>query len=237
MGVKMKIAVVDDEGKWREKACKCIRANISEKDTRIDRYSSGIEFLHQKQKYEIVFVDVEMPEMDGFSVVKECQRENPDSILIILTMHTELSRKGYVVNAFRYIDKLEMETEIKEALFSAEKRLQRNKMISVNAVNLGKLQLVIKDFMYIETVKRNVQIHTIDNQYICRENMNDMEKILEKAGFFRCHKSYIVNLDAIQKIDHSQVNLINGEKVYVSSRKYQELKKRYLYRKYEYANS
>ena len=235
----MRIAVVDNEKEWRIKAYQQIKKYFSRRqlEVNIDVYASGEQFIRKDEQYEMVFADIEMPGMEGFAMAQEYNRMNPHYTLMILTTHTEMSRKGYKVNAFRYIDKMYMEAEIQESLTAALKKMKRNETITVNVINVGNMKVVIKDILYVETNKRNTQLHTIDNEYTCGVNISDMEDMLKSAGFFRCHKSYIVNLDAIKNFDNIFVYLMDGSKLFVSARRYVELKRQYLQRRYEEANS
>ena len=89
----MKLAIVDDEVYWRDIVLKEIQ-KYSGYEFCIEVFSSGIDFLESEQAFDIVFVDVEMPEKDGFQVLKEYRQKYSESICIILTTHVELSRKG-----------------------------------------------------------------------------------------------------------------------------------------------
>lgn len=235
----MKIAVVDDEKEWRVKAYQQIQKYYEQQQTKaeIHAYASGEAFIRHGKQYDILFADIEMPGMDGFGMADTYNRMNHGYTLMILTTHTEMSRKGYMVNAFRYIDKMNMEMEIQEALEAAEKKMKRNEALTVSVINLGNMKVVIKDILYVETTKRNILLHTVDNEYTCNGNLSEMEEVLKGAGFFRCHKSYIVNLDAVKTFDNVFIYLMDGSKVYVSARKYVELKRQYLQRKFETANS
>ena len=102
----MVIAVLDDEVFWRGKAIESIRTVLGD-DTVIEQYDSGEKFLSENKQYDIVFYDIDMGtgRLDGFQVCCEYSKMYPDSCSIILTSYTQYARKGYVVNAFRYIDK------------------------------------------------------------------------------------------------------------------------------------
>lgn len=232
----MKIAIIDDEKRWRDEVSKQLlklyKINISE----LNVYKSGAEFLASHKEYDLVFMDIEMPELDGFETAIQYREIVPQAILIILTTHTELSRKGYLINAFRYIDKCKLEEELMEALTSAQKLLDRNQSITVNVVNLGEICLRLTEILYIETEKRNVLIHTKNANYISNQSMSELEQKLDSFGFFRSHKSYLVNLDKIKNFDRQNIYFQNEDQAMVSIRKYTELKKRYLERRFEYAN-
>ena len=104
----MNIAIVDDESCWRETAQKVINNYTGDKD-RIEMFSSGMEFLKKDKYYDVVIMDVEMPDLNGFETITEYNKSNKSSIVIILTTHLDCARQGFLVNAFRYIDKLNMQ--------------------------------------------------------------------------------------------------------------------------------
>lgn len=233
----MKIAVVDDEEVWQENIIKELERFYMGKEIRIEAFASGEAFLNRREEYELVLLDVEMGGMDGFETAMQYKNDNSGSMIIILTTHTELSRRGYLVDAFRYIDKRHMSEELEEALGAVEKRLQRKQKICVHMVNHGELYLMLQDIFYIETVKRNVLIHTAKSDYLCSDNISDLEKRLQDRGFYRCHKSYLINLDEVRNFSRTDAYMTDNSRAMVSTRKYAELKKKYLARKFEYANS
>ena len=230
----MKIAIVDDELYWHNEAetiiCQCV-------DAEIDNYSDGKEFLLSTKKYDVVFMDIEMPSMDGFDTIKKARELNLESIYIIMTTHSEMSRKGYLVNAFRYIDKQNMKEEVPEAINSANIILDNDRKISVNVIGKGLLDINLSNILYIETEKHRVLVHTNNDVVRCGDSMIELENKLLKDNFYRCHNAYIVNLDAVNKIEKTYTILKNGEKVEISRRKYQEFGNRYLERRFNCANA
>lgn len=231
----MRIAIVDDEEIWRKKAANVIKKYLQE-EAAICNYSSGDALLETNEEYKIVILDIEMQGKDGFDTALEYKVSYPDAIIIMLTTHLELMKKGYVVDAFRYVDKINMDEEMKEAMTSARKLLERDNVIQINVVNTGSIPVVLKDIIYIETEKRKVLVHTYDTIYECSDSIGSLEQKLPERFFFRCHKSYIVNMDAIKKLENVFVHMADGNKAMVGVKKYATLKKKYIQRKYEYAN-
>ena len=99
----MKIAIVDDERIWLEKIHNYVKQYFAKMEVLVKSFSSGEGFLNSRDDYQIVFMDIEMPGQDGFSVLQEYRKNHDVSLFIILTTHIEMSRQGYKVEAFRYM--------------------------------------------------------------------------------------------------------------------------------------
>lgn len=231
----MRISIVDDDPKWLERIQNEIMCYDDDKEMEIDVFLSGEEYLKREEQYDISFIDIEMPGIDGFETISRARKYNPNGLYVILTTHVEMSRKGYVVNAFRYLDKMKLE-EMQETIESARIVLGRNEKIEVNVIGEGVRKLTLKNIIYIETEKHYVLIHTKHGIIKCSDTMQDMDKILPSNWFNRCHHAYIVNLDEISDIKEKIVYLSNGDDIDVSDRKMGQFKKAYLNREYECAN-
>lgn len=231
----MKIAIVEDHEKWRVNIKKFIEKYPWKKQPQIDVFTSGEEFYNQRG-YDIVFLDIEMNQMDGFETARLYKENNENAVIIFLTIHTELSRKGYLVNAFRYIDKANLREELDEALKAIEDLQYRNQMISFHVLNMGLIYIKARDILFIETDKRNTIIHTKEQEYTSNRGIDELEKELIGIGFFRSHKSYLVNLENIYQFDKIYIYFKNGSKAMVSTRKYTELKEKYMEQKFKTAN-
>ena len=233
----MRIAIVDDEMHWKKAAEQVVSKHYSNVEVKVDTYESGEQYLDSKIQYDISFVDIEMSGIDGFETIEKARVYNPDGIYIILTTHTEMSRKGYLVNAFRYIDKIKLVDEMTEAMQSAELILGRNKKIEVNIIDVGLGKIVLKDITYIETEKHYILIHTKEKDIRSSNTMKEMEELLDDKWFFRCHNSYIVNLDEIASVDKKIIYLKNGNDIDIAQRKAADFNKAYLRRQFECGNA
>lgn len=233
----MRIAIIDDEMIWRDSIKKAVLDIFNEEMVDIDIYKNGRDYLDSKVCYEITLVDIEMPEIDGFETIKRAREYNEDGVFIILTTHLEMSRKGYLVNAFRYVDKVHLKSELTEAIKSAEVLLGRNERIQVNVIGDGPRELVLKDIVYIATEKHYILVYTKNGLIRCNNTMAEMEGVLKEEWFFRCHNAFIVNLDEIVNIKDTIIYMSNGDDLDVSKRKYRKFKKLYIDRQYSCSNA
>ena len=231
----MKIAILDDELIWQEKVSQIIKNNeFQEAKNIVDLYSSGEEYLEKEEIYDVTFVDIEMPGIDGFETIRRARKYNANGIYIILTNHIEMSRKGYMVNAFRFLHKYSLEEEIKEALDSVNIILRRNDVICLNIIGYGERNIVLKDIVCFETKKKHyVIIHTKEGELRCSNTMTEIENLLQNTWFYRCHQGYIVNLDEIKSIEKRIIYLSNGQDIDIAYRKVTECRREYMKRLYE----
>lgn len=232
----MRIAIVDDQEKWRVCVEELIKKHYGQDTPQIDQFDCGENF-YDKDEYDVVFMDIEMSGMDGFETAKRYKQNNEDALILFLTTHVELSRRGYMVNAFRYIDKACIVEEVEEALCSIDELPKKDRMIAFHVVNMAEMHIRVRDILFVETEKRNIIVHTAECDYISNRGIDEVEKELKDCGFFRCHKSYLVNLERVRKIDRVYAYFGNGTKAMISTRKYMEMKERFFVYNSMIANS
>lgn len=220
----MKIAVVEDEEFWRERVQDEIRMFWRNEDTEIIIYASGEEFLENPDFYEIVFMDVELGGEDGLTAGRKYKRIYPESILIILTTHSEWCSKGYQAEAFRYLIKSNFKEEIQEALAGTELKLLQQKVLTFHVVSVCDVKLRCRDILYIETYKRNLVVHTVEKDYECAGNITEYAEIMKIFGFYHVHRSYLVNVEWIGDFTRKKVILKNDTEIDISIHRYNNFK-------------
>lgn len=226
----MKIAIVDDEKFWRDRASKMVQEHFRGHELEIDEYESGVKFLKDVKYYDIVIMDIEMPGLNGFQTIAEYRKDFVKTVVMILTTHMEISNIGYLVNAFRYINKENIVEELTEALQSVTRIMEVYDTVSLNVVGLGGILVMIRDILFVETKKRNIVVYTENNEFECSNSLTSIENQLELSGFYRSHKSYLVNLDRIKKFDKQNIYFSGNRIAFLSAHKYAELKERYMAR-------
>ena len=221
----MRIAICDDEALCREQTLEAIKHCRIHVDMRVESFGDGREFLKavQKQPYDLVFLDIEMPELDGIALAKRLRNLHKDVPIVFLTSHIEYALVGYEVNALRYLTKPIDPTKLQEVLNCVVKKLQSQRTLWIKT-DLCEKKLPIKDILFMEAQNQNVLICTKDETYAVRYNLGDYEKELREDGFFRIHRGYLVSLEHIQGIGKGQLTLDEGTQLPISRNKEKELK-------------
>ncbi|MBR1773816.1 MAG: response regulator transcription factor [Eubacterium sp.] len=202
----MRIAVCDDEEKFRNQARDMVDKLAGSLDVVVDAYSDGNQLLaaFDKKPYDVLFLDIEMPAMDGITLAKKL-RERSDSIYIVfLTGHVEYALEGYEVNALRYLTKPVQEEKLREVLRFVMDQNTSKKQLMIKEDG-EELLLNIADIIYFEAQNQYVMIYTEDGEHLIRYNIGDFEEQLKKDGFFRTHRGYLVSLAKVKKLVKNEV--------------------------------
>lgn len=221
----MRIAVCDDEQKFIDDFKRITDKLYPSLDMVVDTFSDGAELLKSFgfRAYDLVFLDIEMPEMDGITLAEKLRETSDEVSIVFLTGHIEYAVKGYEVNALRYLTKPADEQKVKDVIERVLKKLGDVKMLWIKT-DEGEVKLRLSDILFIESQNQNVLISTAEDSYSVRGNMNDYEKRLEQEGFFRIHRGYIVSLARVSRLSGKEVVMEDGTTLPVSRSKEARLK-------------
>lgn len=221
---KVRIAICDDEVQCRTQAFTAIR-NCMPGDALVDPYKDGKSFLQafSKKPYDLVFLDIEMPEMDGITVARQLRQLHKDVPIVFLTSHIEFALDGYEVNALRYLTKPINLTKLREVLAYVAGQMQERRVLWIKN-DWTEEKVHINDILFMEAQNQNIAIHTKKTDYTVRYNLSDYENELKEDGFFRIHRGYLVALGHIKSVGKHELTLADGTVLPVSRSKEKELK-------------
>ena len=152
----MRVAIIDDEKQWVSHTKKLVEKYYNNRNVEVKGYLSGIQFMQKLQPFDIVIMDLEMPGQDGFQTISEYKKIYKKSIILILTSHMELAQKGYMVNAFRYINKANFTEELKSALNSIDVLKSLDEKVTLNILNTGKRDITISDIVFYLQLREGI---------------------------------------------------------------------------------
>lgn len=211
--MNLKVMIADDEEMMRT----ILKKAISKVDgfTIVGEVDNGFDALDmfKKEKPDVVFLDVEMGEMNGLECARLIVDINPKTKIVFATAHNEYMLEAFEVYAFDYLvkpykidrvyktlEKIKVLTEVEVPKMSVSKEdLTFDKLLIKNKD--GVTFLDTKDIILIQREDGATVIYTTDGgSYTTSEGLTDLEERLDSKIFFRSHKSYIINLYMINKI-------------------------------------
>ena len=227
----LKIAICEDDSMQRKSIVYMIEKYLDVIDKRCKTFEfiSGEKLLSSIDKFDIYFLDIQMDSLSGIDTAKRIRLIHEKAIIIFTTGFKDYVFDAFDVNAFHYIIKPIDENNFKEILFSAVKSIsKKDKFLIAKTIN-SSTKVFLKDIIYIESDQRKIRVHTTYDIIEYYYKISDIENELSEDNFFRCHKSYIVNLEYVQSFDNTFIILKNFEKVYVSRYKLADFSKAFMY--------
>ncbi|WP_131022157.1 LytR/AlgR family response regulator transcription factor [Clostridioides difficile] len=210
----------------------CILKSLEGISSQIElfEFNSGEELLETNlEGIDIFFLDIKMLQLTGMDVAKIIRETNDTSEIIFITSIVDYIQEGYKVRAYRYLLKPIDFGDLNESILSCISDIIKKRENFMLIENKGIInKILINSIMYIEVRKKVLTIHTKNDTYYTKNSMDKIELELEKYNFFRCHKSYLINLEYIQFICKKTV-VINDKDIPVSKYRMANLKKKLTY--------
>ena len=200
--------------KWQQTSNYCDNTSITEFSDSL--YLSRT--ISAGNGYDLFFVDIEMPQMNGLTLAQHIRTHFPSALIIFLTSHSEFSLEGYKFGALRYIPKLDLLHRLPEALEAAQSEFSKmeSKFLTVRHYS-DIMRIPYQEIMYVRHVLRVSQIVTL-NMGIIRDNrgLKDIYAQLGDTRFIYIDRSTFVNLDHMRQIKGTEVILRNMEHLPIS---------------------
>lgn len=215
-----KIAVIDDSAADTEYVSALVArwAEAGGHSMKIYTFPSAEAFLFQYEDeadFDMLLLDIEMKEMNGVDLAKRIRQGNDAVQIVFITGYPDFIAEGYEVAALHYLMKPVSREKLHAVLDRAAANLARaEKRLCVTYERRTDL-VPLSQILYIEAQRQYVLIHTFGETYRMKQSFAGTTDELDEF-FFKCHRSFCVNLCHVTQIKSSSVLLKNGEEVPVS---------------------
>lgn len=241
MGAIMKLAICDDEKDIRNYLEKCVREVSS--DVEILTFPNASDLLRDGSDADIVFLDIQMPGMDGMKAARILRTTGSRAVIVFVTALEDAVFEAFDVDAVHYIvkpfDKSRLTDAIRKAITAANERKAvadilsgeheeavppRSFTVKSGGVNR---RVILTDIAYAEVFDRRIVLHMQDKE--CIEFYGRMTELEHVSGsdFFRIHRAYLINLKYVSSYDSKSVAVM-GNPIPVARGKYPDFVKAYM---------
>ncbi len=223
----IKFAICDDEPFMTEEISQYLSRYMEEENMAsycVSSFPNGRLLLESDCDFDLIFLDIQMEQPDGMETAKMLRQRKNRSLLVFVTVMKECVFDAFEVHAYDYLIKpldyhrfkRTMDRAVKDLDQQAGKHIIIRKSASCQVVPLSQI-------MYCEVQGRKVYIHQADGKVIdYYDKLEDFQRRVDRR-FFRCHRSYLVNLDYIRGCAAGLATLSLGDKIPVSRLREREL--------------
>ena len=200
----IKIAVVEDEIQVQQKMCSFVAKFCKHVAVEflVDCFGDGNEFLTAyRNDYDVVFMDIQLGDTNGFETAKRLRQINGDVIIIFVTNLSQFALKGYEVSALDFLVKpVSYEVFALKMQRVVDKLKLEKDVVAINFAG-GVMNLPLATVKYIETEGHAVVFHTVDGIYKTYASLKTIEKQISSPTFFKCNSCYLINLKYVRGIN------------------------------------
>lgn len=194
------------------------RENRPDTQYQVTCFHNAIRFLDQfHSEFDIVFLDIQMPFLNGMDAASRLRKTDPDTPLIFVTNMAQFAVKGYDVNAVGFVLKpvryQDFYLSMRRAADLAGHR-EGQQFVVNNKDEM--VRLSTQELLYVEVHGHVLQYHTTSRVVIGNGSLGELEKQLSRSFFLRCNNCYLVNPKYIKSVQGFQLILKNGESLQIS---------------------
>ena len=226
----LKIAIVDDEKQSVDIINRLVKEVCAENniECKVEIFGDGFALLEKYDNFHLIFLDIEMPLIDGVSVAEKINelRSGDIPFVVFVTNRDSMVFKALKSYPYSFIRKSDLEDDLTKCIIKVnEKIISKNKTVTIHS---GRNDIIInvKDIIYLEKQKNYVIYHMAKQDYTVRSNIDTEYEKLEKFGFIRPHIGYIVNNEYIKSFSADRI-IIDDSTFIPINKKYKNVKEDY----------
>lgn len=214
------IAIVEDEDQPAQLLQECIQRFAAENSIsfQVDRFSSPLLMLERyRSEWDIIFMDIDMPDINGMDAARRLRLLDQKVILIFVTNLAQYALEGYEVSAMDYILKPVQYYSFALKLSKAIWRLNDREETALNVfAEIGSARIKARDVRYIEVRGHMLTYYTYDGTYYDFSSLSSREQELAGKNFARCSNRCLVNLKCIKGYKGYTLHLLDGTELKIS---------------------
>lgn len=218
----LQIAICDDLEEERVILSRMLRnyARRQGLSLQVHFFVSGEELLQSVRRAnacQVLFLDIYMPGISGVETARRLRAAGYGASIVFATTSTDHGVDSFEVRASDYLVKPFRQEEVDRALdWCLEHMPEPLRSLSVYAE--GEIQeFPLASVLYIEVLGHQSHIHTLRQTVVVRKSLDDLERAVDSPDFFRCHRSFLVNLGHVERIESSDFLMSDGARIPISS--------------------
>lgn len=227
----LSVAICDDNCEVNNEIAYIVKeyARKNNIQVKISQFYDGKEIIDKHPFFDVLFLDIEMPKLNGIDAAKELRKFSTWGQIIYVTSYADYAKIAYAVHPFSYITKpfetVDIETVLTESIHYIQNRSPMKKFSVISESKVKNIS--VEDIFYFKTCDRKIKLVAKDNKWTFKGNLAELEQKLDSNSFGAPHKSYLVNFSHIECLKGYEIFMDNGEIIPISQKKAVSFKDKY----------
>ena len=219
--------ICDDEQKYIDEIKKCLCDYCYDHSIiyKVDSFTNSTSAIHSPNTYNIAFLDIEMDNISGLDLAKSLKDKNKNVIVFFITAYEKYIDDAMDLFALRFIKKPIDNMRLYSGIDKAVDLINEDEISFFLKSSGTAIRVRANEIMYIEIGNHKTIIYTENNNYDSAENLDYWEHKLTNVCFSRPHKSFMLNMDYVDKYQRNEVTLKNGKIIPVAYRNQKNFRK------------
>jgi DNA-binding LytR/AlgR family response regulator len=209
----IRIALVEDDAVYRQQLMEYLSRYEKESGEafRILEFTDGAEIVTDyKAAYDIILMDIDLRYMDGMTAAQRIRKQDMEVVIIFVTNMSQFVMQGYTVDAMDYVLKPITYYAFSQRIDRALQRMKRRRKRFIAISNQsGMIKLDVSQILYVEVRDHELVYHTRKDTITTKGTLSDAEQMLHDKTFFRCNKSFLVNLEYVEAVQNYDVQVVD----------------------------
>ncbi len=214
-----RIAICDDEAQTR----RFLRRSVEDGEIScaVDEFSDGMELLGCDTQYDILFLDIDMPQMNGIETAERIRKTDRKVKIIYVTGYQDYMSRSFAVHPFSFlikpVQKEEIIRQVREAFLYSGAEVEEKPLRFQTTEGLEEFRP--SDIYYLEYQSRKLRFVTKQGESMVRGKISEYLEKLAPCGFASPHKSFAVNLCHVKAIRGYDIVMMNGDLIPLSQKR------------------
>lgn len=200
------IAIVEDDHMFSRQLQDYLKQYQDENqmEFKVSVFYDGSEILQgYKKEYDAIFLDIEMPEVNGMQAAEQIRQMDEEVVLMFITNMAQYAISGYAVGALDFVMKpvnyYTFAMKVGRVLKRVQKKERGHQSVILNLPD-GLKKLDTKQIYFVEIQNKQLHYHTEEGEYIVKGTLQSIEQQLESCSFAKCNHWYLVNLMHVKEV-------------------------------------
>lgn len=231
-----KAALVEDEAPIRAFLCKSLKEQFGERNIPIvfEAFESGPRFLavfEDHYHYDVIFLDIEMPELDGIEVCRRIRQLAPNALVVFISNKESLVFQTFEVQPFRFVRKSHYQDSLPGLVDALTCKLNSLGQEMIRITEPGSEDVYsfdVNQILYVEAQRKDCRVVTTSGESTIRCALKTIEGLLLSRQFVKTHRSYLVNCRHIYYIGKASLLLTNHKEIPISRSQMEVVRRQFL---------